>query len=343
MPPNLVPASELSFSRAQQWLEQCDKTHLSCQEYCLGQMPKRVLDVSVSGSSTRLVDSPESARYCTLSYVWGGPQPAKLTRANRQQYEQEINDSEIPVTIRDAIIVARGIGVRYLWVDSLCIVQDDDEDKNVQITDMHRIYRGSAVTIVAASARSSTKSFLEPRSEYQPISLNVRWEDNVYGEVLAVPDSLHQGQYIHEIQEYHKLFTRGWTFQETLVSTRVLVYGKRGMMFCCLEMEEWDGGRSSRSCGIGRSLNPGMSRYVGLPSDQVPTRTTLRHPFTWLNLVSQYTQRDLSVESDKLLAVIAVAEEYARRIDRVFRRSVARRLTLSTSVASNGRPKEFRS
>ncbi|EIW52301.1 HET-domain-containing protein, partial [Trametes versicolor FP-101664 SS1] len=112
----------------------------------------------------RLV-STESQRgqYLTLSYVWGGDQVHKTTTGNVSAYERSIDISLLPATIRDAIHVTHALGFSSLWVDSLCIIQDSDEDKRREIGRMHHIYRYAHLTIIAASANKVTESFLNDR------------------------------------------------------------------------------------------------------------------------------------------------------------------------------------
>lgn len=112
----------------------------------------------------RLVSTTgEHGEYLTLSYVWGGDQIHKTTTANLSSYEQGIAASLLHSTIRDAIYVTHMLGFRWLWIDSLCIIQDSDEDKAHEIGRMHHIYRYSHLTIMAASANGVSESFLQER------------------------------------------------------------------------------------------------------------------------------------------------------------------------------------
>ena len=97
-------------------------------------------------------------------------------------------DQELPALIRDAAKVTRNIGLRYLCVDSMCILQDDENEKIEQIALMHKIFRGSAITIVSAIANNTTEGFLHPRHEYSSVRVKVRWEDNVWNEMVLVPE-----------------------------------------------------------------------------------------------------------------------------------------------------------
>jgi Heterokaryon incompatibility protein (HET) len=103
--------------------------------------------------------------FVALSYVWGeNTQSLLLTRANENSLVRErpggstFELENLPKTVADALTLVRMLGIRYLWVDALCIVQDSDHDKQVQISSMGEIYQNAALTIVAARAEDATSS-----------------------------------------------------------------------------------------------------------------------------------------------------------------------------------------
>ena len=98
--------------------------------------------------------------YAALSYCWGGEQSFKLTHDRVTGWRSSIPYEELPQTLKDAFIVCLKLGIGCLWVDALCILQDDVRDKTVQIANMPAIYRNSAVTITAASASAASQGFL---------------------------------------------------------------------------------------------------------------------------------------------------------------------------------------
>ncbi|KAK3368364.1 heterokaryon incompatibility protein-domain-containing protein [Podospora didyma] len=311
-PPNLVPDSQLSFTRARTWLEKCQRGHVECQRFNSSYMPKRVLEiVSDPMEEARfrvcLSADPEPAPYATLSYCWGGDQEAKTTMTRLPSYHDGIPLEKLPRTIRDALTITHGVGLKYLWVDSICIVQDSDADKAEQISQMHRIYRGALFTVAVAAAKTSVDGFLEPRRAYRGTKLGVRLDDNVFSEIVAVPTHTNRSDVART--EY-PLYTRGWTYQESQLSTRVFAYGDREMVYQCLESRHRDGGQdiafnegmptSSTVGQIFRGLDPG-NRSIG----------RLKHPIAWRLIVTTFTHRALTVADDKLLAIAAIAEDYA--------------------------------
>ncbi|KAK0610743.1 heterokaryon incompatibility protein-domain-containing protein [Immersiella caudata] len=244
LPPNLIPNSELSFTRARIWLQACDKNHAECRKHAVKSpyMPKRVLEVHGAPLTlrARLVNNAPPASYAALSYCWGGDQMAKSIKSRVHKYKKDIPLDKLPRTIYDALVVTRGIGLCYLWVDAMCIIQDDGDDMAEQMGQMFAVYRGAYVTISAATAATSNEGFLHPRTSFKPLILSACLSSNTFGPVLASPGprtSLRRST----VPEY-PLFTRSWTYQEHQLSTRLLIYTPLGLISWCPLSTHRDGG-----------------------------------------------------------------------------------------------------
>lgn len=152
--------SEASFAWAREQLANCARDHASCGAgYVRKQtaVPRRLIDVNFHADHVRLVDSKmglsdSHIRWCCLSYVWGGDQKLKTTKASLPAHQKHIALTSLPPTIRDAVIVCRQLDVPFLWVDSLCIVQDDDRDMKNELAVMGEFYFFAYATIIAACA-----------------------------------------------------------------------------------------------------------------------------------------------------------------------------------------------
>ena len=144
------------FEQAIQVLQECTGSasgHENCQPALKGVLPTRVIDCQDPSSPRLYVSSPGTCNYyVALSYVWGEDQPYKTTTANLSAYSRSIDCAVLPQTILDAIKCTRSLGLRFLWVDALCILQDSDEDKGRELVRMRNIYRNAYVTIIAATA-----------------------------------------------------------------------------------------------------------------------------------------------------------------------------------------------
>jgi hypothetical protein len=166
--------------------------------------------------------------YCALSYCWGGEQHIKSTKASLSTWMESIPWDDLPQTLRDAVTVCQKLNIKYLWVDAFCIVQDDQEDKTIEIAQMPNVYYNSTLTIAASRASNVREGFLEVRSEKQfiPKVFTLKYHANRVNKPGSI--TLIRAQITPE-----PLDTRGWTLQERLLSARTLVFGSRQLRFIC--------------------------------------------------------------------------------------------------------------
>jgi hypothetical protein len=164
--------SQQAMRTIYKWLEQCVKSHkIMCPQLVTPdgppKLPHRVLDVTISDeNSVRLVETQGKVGYwACLSHCWGEKQPLKTTRDpdTLSQHQIAIPWDTLPKTFQDAIFVTRALGIQYLWIDSLCIIQDDSVDWQFQSAQMADIYRNSILTI-AGSASSHGRSVARRQS-----------------------------------------------------------------------------------------------------------------------------------------------------------------------------------
>lgn len=141
----------------------------------------------------------------------------KTTRQTLADFKEEGSllkrQHEIPRTIWDAVLLVREVGQRYLWVDSFCIVQDDDKHKSEQINAMNSIYGNSLFTIIAISGRDANTGLPGVRPNTRPLRYISIDEKHA---LVATTD--HLGSVLRT-STYE---TRGWTFQERLLLPRCL-------------------------------------------------------------------------------------------------------------------------
>jgi Heterokaryon incompatibility protein (HET) len=151
---------DFSLNLVRQWLSTCHSSHSQCRLTTGSQARKffRILDVGIKEDFKDLQlceagEVPREAAYMTLSHCWGGLKIMKLTSDNYRALRNRINFDELPKTFQDAIAVTRSLGIQFLWIDSLCIIQDSEQDWRLQAIDIGEIYRYSWCNIAATAAR----------------------------------------------------------------------------------------------------------------------------------------------------------------------------------------------
>jgi hypothetical protein len=162
--------SDQAYDHVQQWLTDCVESHLECQKTEEALLPTRVVDVgSADYDPFVLVVKPgTTGQYATLSYCWGLSDAVKLTQQKLDSEDLSIPLSEFPATPRDAILICRKLGIPYLWIDALCIIQDSagNSDWGRESGKMASIYGNSTLTIsVTAAANVSDGIFVFPISD----------------------------------------------------------------------------------------------------------------------------------------------------------------------------------
>lgn len=161
-PGRIIEPRQIDFKLVRQWMQKCDTEHTeACQHFKTAEFENirpDLLVIDVQAQCLRRL--PKTSKYIALSYVWGGIKQTETKKDNLHDLLDTpgaLSKScySIPKTIRDAIELTKQLGEDYLWVDALCIVQDDDTIKQSMIGLMHLIYSNAFVTIFAASGSSS--------------------------------------------------------------------------------------------------------------------------------------------------------------------------------------------
>ena len=221
----LVDQETVDYGRIRDWIEQCRNSHtISCQS----QDTPRPLGMKFIDCQTRkLVQIEPSDNYYALSYVWGMPGPGNSVHQVSNS-AQELPVSGVPRVIEDSISVVRELGGRFLWVDKYCINQNDATEKRIQIKSMDAIYEGATATIIAVAGSDSNCGLPgvngRPRAK-QPTA----W---VGGTLLA--SSL---PHVSIVLANSSWATRGWTYQEAILSIRCLFFTDQQVYFVCRGMD----------------------------------------------------------------------------------------------------------
>ncbi|EOD50821.1 putative heterokaryon incompatibility protein [Neofusicoccum parvum UCRNP2] len=247
-----------------------------------------------------LVCTPKDCRYVALSYVWGTGRMFKHIMANSDHLltKGSLKTSEIPNTIRDAINLVDRIGQRYLWVDALCIIQDDVSMQQSQIAKMDRVYAEALFTIVAAYGNSAEAGLpgVSPGTRKQNQEL-LRLRDRSFLTILYDPTAISSSVWIR----------RAWTMQELLFSQRCLIFTANQVFWRCASATWLEELALEGAGSTALEILPANSE------DQLPTGAldTAGYPALYRRLLLAYRQRRLSFQSDQLNAFAGVTSTLA--------------------------------
>jgi len=248
---------DVSLELLKAWITICCEVH----PYSCGELPgfMRVIDLD----NGCLVDASPGCRYVTLSYVWGEGQNFSLKRSIKRSLYQPGSLSsdmrELPWTIRDFLVAVVGLGEGYAWVDSLCIVQDDplDVQQNVQAMDV--IFKNAVATIVAASGTCADSGLPGVRlGTRQPVQGREIINRMALG--AALPP-------LNRVIETSTWNSRGWTYQENVLSHRVLFFTDSQVHYKCKQgctaceetwEDDYDMSNSDNKVAVMHSYEPNM-------------------------------------------------------------------------------------
>jgi hypothetical protein len=254
------------------------------------------------------------------------PASAKTVLDTLECHREAIDYSELPLTFRDFIDIARRLKVRWVWIDSLCIIQDSREDWEKEAAQMADVYSKSYLTIAASgSANGSEGCYVHSDTRsYGPIDIECLDPDAVSSSDMSPAKKLFRTwardpNPISSVLPQNPLNKRGWTVQERELAPRVVHYSKDTIRWECCELAatlefpcgdrlSFDGGRLFDG---GSDARPPQ---FGVPiNDSKPLTTITKQRLAWFELVERYTARSLTKQSDILPAFSGLARSIASK------------------------------
>ncbi|KAF4632319.1 hypothetical protein G7Y89_g5799 [Cudoniella acicularis] len=302
------PASSSTHQIIRTWLRECDMHHVQCRPPSQLVLPTRLVDVGTDNNSrVKLIHTRcgELQNYVALSYCWGTAQTLATTRENLATYKDEIPFERLPKTIKDAITITRDLGIQFLWVDVLCIVQDslDGEDWQRESAKMGDIYGNAYVTIAAENSESCNDGFLHERNQARAAPLQ---------EIpLHLPNGELRGSVFicaPIVDEDCFLMRRAWAFQEQRLSRRVLHYRTGGLNLCCREGTWFE----SVALSFGNTLE--HQHFNAIRPVSISSRSQTENHRDWLRSIEVYSSRSMTKASDKLPAISGYAHEVHKSV-----------------------------
>lgn len=316
-------ASDACLFKVMQWILDCLGNHIDCG-IGLGRpsiLPRRLLYLDAAFGddpfaqekewTPRLIETkslePEHLvpKYVFLSYCWGGTHDMLTTKVTLKDMMAGIPWDAIPKTFQDVITVTRQLGVRYLWIDALCIIQDDSEDWQREAGRMADIYAGAYFTI-SAMRSENCRGGLFSKSPFgdAPVRAVTLLESPSSGPMLYVQQRLphmhmgyrEAGNDSEAEKARHPLITRGWVLQERLHSRRILHFLHHEVV--------WEYKQIKR-CECGRLNSSNTFRLAS--SDKFSFDE-------WHRLVEKYSELEISFEKDRLPALSGLAKQFQERM-----------------------------
>ncbi|KAK1248889.1 hypothetical protein MKX08_007109 [Trichoderma sp. CBMAI-0020] len=301
-----------SLSQAAAWLAACRDSHDECQAYDATFVPTRLLYLGTKQAESEFLELVENLEhvvpYAALSHRWTQETPTKslLTTNMLGRKQDGMPLSSLPEMMQDAVSVLRRLGIEYVWIDCLCIVQDDKEDWKKEASLMASIYKNAELTIAASWCDKVGQRLFRDHSAPHESGVDVA---EIGGQPIFIrrrkphfswmgDESFWFGLAMTEDPELEwPTLTRGWVYQEQLLSRRMLHFTRNELVWECLEATQcecgWLDNNNVRHQGAAGS-------YKRATSDK-----------SWVEVIKEYAKRPLTVATDRLPALGGIAKTTA--------------------------------
>lgn len=281
------------------WVKQCNDTHgARCRGS--GVLPTRVLNVGLARDDYIKLEIPQRGareHYVALSHCWGRAQLIQTKVANYKQHQQRIPMTALSSTFHDAVTIARKLGIRYLWIDSLCIIQDSPSDWEAEAARMGTVYREAYLVIAAAYSDSGAGGCLRARPVPGRSFINWTLPGRGVGIVGVTPPR-------HDFQQLDNspLHKRAWVLQERILAPRTIHYAEHQMLWEC---------RTTRLTQAGVPTNL-LQSSLDIWDGRLDWKAAAPKFFwDWYSMVENFSGRAITVETDRLPALSGLASVLA--------------------------------
>ncbi|KAF4466857.1 heterokaryon incompatibility [Fusarium albosuccineum] len=310
------------------WLEDCWSNHAECHKnHDSSYVPTRLVDVESSDPNfVRLVTTSKELmndkRYIAASHCWGlnMPASAKTLASSLEQHTKQVSLQALSRTFVNFIEISRNIGIRYVWIDSLCIIQDSHQDWVTEAAQMAAVYSNAYVTLSASSSAGGNGGCRvgDPLdAHFGPVDLiwdQVGESEDTKSRTIRV-FSKSKGQAVNVLMQ-DPLVKRGWTLQERELSPRVSHYSADTIRWECISNKatlEYPWKDTLPFNNALRAFDLGQLRPQGV-GDWYGSEDVRKNSFIWFEVIERYTKRSLTKQTDILPVVSGIARYFSAEI-----------------------------
>ncbi|TVY82098.1 hypothetical protein LSUE1_G005835 [Lachnellula suecica] len=309
--------SEQSWTLAKSWIEVCAKSHTTCHvSLSERRLPTRLVNVgggeNFTGPRLVLTDGMElSTPYLSLSHCWGKAEFMTLKRDNIEKFldPNGMPSERLTKTFQEAIYTTRKLGYRYIWIDSLCIIQDDLPDWKRESAMMGDVYANSELNLAAADSPDGSCGLFFNRSQKKTTGWKVKCRADADSAQMEIWDCL--VKYWASDLTTNVLNSRAWVFQERFLVRRSLSFGSNELAWECRAKQGCE--TFPNSIKHGMSTIPAIANLFLGKSSPVPPENPVNNSKGWENVVTNYSGQHLSFPSDKLVAISGIARLFGKR------------------------------
>ncbi|KAK4223937.1 heterokaryon incompatibility protein-domain-containing protein [Podospora fimiseda] len=323
-------------------LQQCHSSHDLCQPKPPRDASPRIqparflfIDTHAKPPVVRLVDGGEvTGPYTALSHCWGNKTGIveTTTQTLERHYTQGIALTSLPKSFLDATNISLGLGIYYIWIDSICIIQDDRIDWEQESVKMAAVYLGAYLTIAVSTSPNPSGGCFLPRSWSPGSSVGILHSDvKARWAKLGFPPEIQ----VRYLGRCHKdlnignhnnlqtkvlvapLLTRAWAFQERILSKRIIHFHREEMVFECNHFRVCECGQML-SLKIRGDFNNGQSPKAILGMASVGELHETKLWGTWEWIVKGYSQLYLTVERDRLPGLAGLARHLSELMNQTY-------------------------
>ncbi|KAF2496957.1 HET-domain-containing protein [Lophium mytilinum] len=309
-------------AQVKSWVQLCDNNHEGCskqriQQERYGSLPTRLLDVGTERiPCVKLIETKKTkvrGPYVSLSHCWGRILFITLTPENLESFKDGIGWEKLSRNFQEAITLTRFLGISYIWIDSLCIIQGPKGDFPAEAPFMHQYYRNAYCNIAAADASNSAGGLFRRRNPTHilPDKYSVDDKSTIFGDKKwrIVNQDIWHTQLLKTV-----IYTRGWVFQERMLAPRIIHFARDQIFWDCPEMSACEAFPS----GLPQPLDTAAATDRHWRGRLQETGSIRHHPLAgasddsleqfWISAVRNYTSCDLTNGNDKLIALWGIAK-----------------------------------